>query len=317
MNGSFTQHTVVQARSESPTLGLDDDEDASAMLAALDIKRSPSRAKRLAPAPPGPALTRSPLPAPPSTSFSVSTPDLTHHRFGHHSRRGSLSSSDATSVATPAESLNGNSVRESTLLPRGSHSTLDSSSRGSASSQYGRQLETLPEDGRRYAPGLSKTPSTSRKDYQVHHLGSEAAPPSAFSSHQAQVISALGSYQMDGRMPVPDKRLPSVNAHQHVQGPTRTHQGQNHSYLPYLGNGKDKHLSANTECSTSSSYSADSHRKVGSIVVADTASTVSGLTDFHIHLDSSSSINNLSRFDTGSSGSTKNSQALAKKEKKA
>jgi hypothetical protein len=42
------------------------------------------------------------------------------------------------------------------------------------------------------------------------------------------------------------------------------------------------------------------------------------VTDFNIHLDSSSSINDLSRFETGSSGSTGNSsKRTAKEEKKA
>lgn len=290
------------------------------MLAALDIKRSPSRAKRLAPPPPCPPVPRMPLPTPPSSAsasaYGGSMPDLTHQRSGQHSRRGSISSSEAASLATPAESLAGTSVRESTLLPRGSYSTFDSSSRGSASSQYGRGLETLPEDGRRMGPsqGQGKISSSSRQDYQLHQLDT-TVPPSAYSSHQAQIISALSTYQMEGRMPVPDHRSPSINGR--PQAPVQAQQKTQSSYLPYLGSDRSKHLSSTTESSSASNYSTNSHRKVNSIVTADTASTVSGLTDYHIHLDSPSS-NTLSRTETGSSGSTgTSSQALAKKEKKA
>jgi hypothetical protein len=321
MNGSFNQHTVVQARSESPTLGLEEDEDASAMLAALDIKRSPSKIRRLAPPQPASPLTRLPLPSPPLSDFSASTPNLTHGRLGQHSRRGSVSSSDVTSLATPVGSLSGSSVRESSILPRGSNSTFESSARGSASSSYyGRPLDTLPENGRRLVPGLSKIPSVSWKDYQIHRSDAGVAPPSAYSSHKAQVNSAQGTYQMEGRMPVLDQRSPSLKTRPQVPSPVKVEQGQDNSYLPYLGSEKAKHLSANTECSSSSSYSTDSRTKVDTIVLGNRASTVSGLTDFHFHLDDSSSTttNDLSRFETGSSGSTgTSSKAMAKKEKQA
>jgi hypothetical protein len=306
MNGSFTTHSAqIQARSESPTLGLEEEEDASAMLAALDITRPPPRPTRAAP--PVPPMARLPLPTPPSSAHS-SVPDLGHYRSTNTlSRRGSITSSEATSLATPCPSLSGSSNRESTLLPRGSYSTLDS--RGSGSSQYGKGLETLSENGSgRGGFGLNKSNSM-KKDYQLHHVDSTAPPPSAYSSHQAQIISALSTYQMEGRMPVSENQL---RRQQSQVGPHT----QTTSHLPYLANDKMRHLSMNTD-SSSSSYSSNSHghKSMGSIVTSDTASAI---TDYNVHLASSVNLSNLSRTETGGSGSTgTSSKKQLKEEKKA
>jgi len=308
MNGPFTAHSaIIQARSESPTLGLEEEEDASAMLAALDITRPPPRPTRAAP--PLPPIAKLPLPTPPSSAHS-SVPDLGHYRSTNTiSRRGSITSSEATSLATPCPSLNGSSIRESTLLPRGSHSTLDS--RASGSSQYGKGLETLSENGSgsgRGGYGLNKSNSM-KKDYQLHHFDSTAPPPSAYSSHQAQVISALSTYQMEGRMPVSENQLRRQNSQ-------ASQQTQGSSHLPYLANDKMRHLSMNTD-SSSSTYSSNGHghKSMGSIVTSDAASAI---TDYNVHLASSVNLSNLSRTETGGSGSTgTSSKQQMKDEKKA
>jgi len=294
------------------------------MLAALDIKRTPSRPSRSAPAPPLPAMARLPLPAPPPSAHS-SVPDLGHYKSNTTlSRRGSITSSEATShLATPCPSLSGSSQRESSLLPRGSYSTLDS--RGSASSQYGRGLETLSENGstRGTGNGVLGKSNSMKKEYQLHSIDSTAPPPSAYSSHQAQIISALSTYQMDGRMPVPNGQNQQTQSSstslnlRHPQGQVgqQGQQSQSSSHLPYLSNDKLRHLSMNTDSSTSS-YSSNGHgqghKKMGSIMSADTASIN---TDYNVHLASSI---NLSRTETGGSGSTgTSSKQQEKAEKKA
>jgi hypothetical protein len=269
------------------------------------MTRPPPRPTRAAP--PVPPMARLPLPTPPSSAHS-SVPDLGHYRSNNTlSRRGSITSSEATSLATPCPSLSGSSNRESTLLPRGSYSTLDS--RGSGSSQYGKGLETLSENGSaRGGFGLNKSNSM-KEDYQLHHVDSTAPPPSAYSSHQAQIISALSTYQMEGRMPVSENQL---RRQQSQVGPHT----QTTSHLPYLANDKMRHLSMNTD-SSSSSYSSNSHghKSMGSIVTSDTASAI---TDYNVHLASSVNLSNLSRTETGGSGSTgTSSKKQLKEEKKA
>ena len=285
------------------------------MLAALDIKRTPSRPHRAAPAPPLPAMARAPLPTPPSSHHSEGVPEMGHYSTSHRtlSRRGSITSSEATSLATPPASLSGTSIRESTLLPRGSYSTLDS--RGSTSSQ-GRGLHTLSENGDGPQGGLGKSNSTSRKEHQLHHIDSTAPPPSAYSSHQAQIISALSTYQMEGRMPIPDRNATQTLRHPQGQVEQSSTQNQSQSRLPYLGSDASKHLSMNTDSSRSSysshGHTGGGHQKMGSIMSSDTASFV---TDYNIHLSSSS---NLSRTETGGSGSTgTSSKQQLKDEKKA
>jgi hypothetical protein len=148
-----------------------------------------------------------------------------------------------------------------------------------------------------------------KKDYQLHHVDSTAPPPSAYSSHQAQIISALSTYQMEGRMPVSENQL---RRQQSQVGPHT----QTTSHLPYLANDKMRHLSMNTD-SSSSSYSSNSHghKSMGSIVTSDTASAI---TDYNVHLASSVNLSNLSRTETGGSGSTgTSSKKQLKEEKKA
>jgi len=149
-----------------------------------------------------------------------------------------------------------------------------------------------------------------KKDYQLHHVDSTAPPPSAYSSHQAQVISALSTYQMEGGMPVSGNQL-------RRQQSQTSHQSQSLSHLPYLANDKMRHLSINTDSSSSSSYSSNGHgrKSMGSIVTSDTASAI---TDYNVHLASSVNLSNLSRTETGGSGSTgTSSKQQLKDEKKA
>jgi hypothetical protein len=281
------------------------------MLAALDIKRTPSRPHRAPP--PLPAMARLPLPTPPSSAHS-SVPDLGHYQPTNTlSRRGSITSSEATSLATPCPSLSGSSNRESSLLPRGSYSTFDS--RASAQSQYGRGLETLSENGSTRS-GLGKSNSL-KKEYQVHHVDSTAPPPSAYSSHQAQIISALSTYQMEGRMPIPSQTQSTTSLNpRHPQGQVGQQnqvQSQSTSHLPYLANDKLRHLSVNTDSSSSSYSSQGGHKKMGSIISSDTASVI---TDYNVHLASSVNLSSLSRTETGGSGSTGTSSKQQQKEEK-
>ena len=310
-----------------------------------------------------------PLPPPP--------PSASSH---NHSRRGSLTSSEATSLsmslATPAESLAGSSIRESSIFPRapGSVDSRGSSQSSQGQGQYGKGLPTLPEDTH-----LDRLTSTSRKEYSIHqpqadpysqHSG--GAPPSAYSSHQAQIIQALSTYQMDGRMPVtiPQpgplssrvQRSPSLNSghghytghgqghgqsqspyhsHSQGQGQGQYHQSQDlgfHAYAPpsqqhYSHSQQQdiRHLShlTNSSSSSASNYSDDAHvnkrdptvGEHGKLAHISGMSGMSGSTaDFHIHLDSSSSVgmSTLSRMETNSSESTgASSKRLAKDEKKA